>query len=67
MAALEGARKSIQKYQPILAIAAYHSPEHLWEIPNLIKKIEPSYKIYLRQHDYGTVETVIYAVPDQLN
>lgn len=67
LAALNGAKNSIRKFRPILAIAAYHSPNHLWEIPKLIQEIEPGYKIYLRQHDYGTVETVIYAVPQQHN
>lgn len=61
--ALNGARYSIRQHQPILAIAAYHSPDHLWQIPKLIKEMDSGYSIFLRQHDYGNIETVVYAIP----
>ena len=51
--------------KPILAIAAYLSPDQIWEIPRLIKEIDPGYKIFLRQHDYGGVKMVVYAVQQQ--
>ena len=60
--AINGAKESIKRYRPILAIAAYHSPEHIWEVAELIKKTNPNYKLYLRQHDFGSVETVVYAI-----
>lgn len=63
--ALNGARNGILQHQPILAVAAYHSPDHLWKIPKLIKEINPRYKLFLRQHDFGVVETVVYAVPNR--
>ena len=39
--AIYGARKSIMKGNPKLAISAYHKIEHLWEIPLLIMEINP--------------------------
>lgn len=60
---LEGARQSILRHHPILAISAYHAPDHLWQVPELIRSIEPSYRLHLRQQDGGSVETVMYAIP----
>lgn len=60
---LEGARNSIARWKPILAISAYHAPDHLWRVPDLIHSIEPAYKLHLRQQDNDFVETVIYAIP----
>jgi FkbM family methyltransferase len=59
--ALEGARKSIAKWGPRLAISAYHRPEHLWQVPLLMKSLRQTYRIALRQHDLGVIETVAYA------
>jgi hypothetical protein len=63
LATLEGAQDSIRRHRPILAISAYHAPDHLWRVPELIHAIVPSYKLHLRQQDSGFVETVVYAIP----
>ena len=62
VAALRGARKTIRRYQPNLAISVYHRVDHLWRIPCLIHSLSPSYRLYLRQHEGGCVETVLYAI-----
>ena len=62
--ALEGARQTIQKWRPKLAIAAYHRPDHLWSLAGLLADMCRGYRFYLRQHDIGIVETVLYAVPE---
>ena len=59
--ALIGAKNIIKRQKPKLAICTYHKPEHLWEIPFLIKKILPEYKIYMRHHSDNYTETVCYA------
>lgn len=61
--ALEGARTSILRHHPILAISAYHAPDHLWRVPELIHAMQSDYQLHLRQQDGGAVETVIYAIP----
>lgn len=61
LAALEGARHSIQKYLPKLGISIYHRASDLWEIPLFVKSIVPSYKLFFRQHDGGVIESVLYA------
>ncbi len=37
--AVLGARQTIVKYKPVLAISLYHCPEHLWQIPLLINRL----------------------------
>ncbi len=62
--AINGATRLIQQYQPALAISVYHRPEHLYSILQQIIRISgDSYQFYLRQHDGGLVETVLYAIP----
>ena len=61
--ALMGAQRSIRCWKPKLAISAYHRPSDLWEIPELVRSLKQDYRLYLRQHDGGVVETVLYACP----
>lgn len=60
--ALNGARNTIVKYKPKLAISVYHRPDDMITIPRLIKEMRNDYKFYL---DYYTIvgdEIVLYAV-----
>jgi FkbM family methyltransferase len=61
--ALWGARKLIKEHSPVLAICAYHTSDHLWEIPLLIHAINPGYKLFFRRYAEGAFEIVWYAVP----
>ncbi len=60
--ALRGGEEVIKRDCPRLAICAYHSPEHIWEIPLLIKSVVPEYNIFMRHHALHLQETVVYAV-----
>lgn len=60
--ALEGAINTIQKYSPKLAISIYHKGSDIVEIPELIKRIQPNYKLFLRHRSDSWVDTVLYAV-----
>ena len=60
--ALKGCRKIIQDYKPKLAICIYHKPEDLFEIPAMIKEMNPEYKLYVRQYVNAWFDTVLYAV-----
>lgn len=59
--ALIGAENIIRRDRPKLAICIYHNPEDLFEIPFLIKKMVPEYKLYIRHHSDTYAETVVYA------
>jgi FkbM family methyltransferase len=61
--ALKGAARAIRRCRPKLAISAYHRAADLWQIPALVRAIEPHYRLYFRQHDGGVIETVLYALP----
>ncbi len=61
--ALRGATQTITQAAPVLAISAYHKPNHLWRIPELIKSLRADYQLYLRPHNEECWDTVCYAVP----
>lgn len=60
---LAGAEKTINEFQPVIAIAIYHSEKDFWEIPLLIKEKYPFYSLYIRSY-MNVHETILYAVPD---
>lgn len=59
---LKGAKNTIQRDKPKLAICIYHKPEDMTEIPLYIKSLVPEYKFYIRHHSNSYAETVLYAV-----
>jgi len=63
--ALWGARRIIRDHSPVLAICAYHTADHLWQIPLLIHALNPDYKLFFRRYAEGTWEIVYYAVPPE--
>jgi FkbM family methyltransferase len=63
MDALRGGRNAISKCRPRLALSVYHRASDLWRIPQLVLELNPDYELYLRQHDGGIIETVLYALP----
>ena len=60
--AIRGAEHAIKKWGPKLGISLYHNPADLWTLPLEISRIRPDYKFYIRQHDGGIIETVLYAL-----
>jgi FkbM family methyltransferase len=60
--ALQGGRKAVSKWHPRLALSIYHRADDLWRIPQLVLELNPDYQLYLRQHDGGIIETVLYAL-----
>lgn len=64
LAALEGAQKTIQRWQPVLAISLYHKREDLVTIPQFIRHLQSDYALFLRcHHPRLAYEMVLYAVP----
>jgi FkbM family methyltransferase len=59
--ALYGAQHTIRRWLPKLAISVYHRPTDLWRIPQLVREFSDKYELFLRQHDGGVIETVLYA------
>lgn len=61
--AIEGARKTILKNMPKLAICIYHKNDDLWKIPLRINELSKEYEIFIRQHSLSLSDTVMYARP----
>lgn len=61
--AIEGAKQTIKKYKPILAICIYHKAQDWYMVPKKVLAIESEYDIYLRHYMEGIYETVMYFIP----
>ena len=62
LAALEGARKTITKHQPKLAICVYHMADDIITVPEKILSINPQYTFYLKHNCPTYSELVLFAV-----
>ena len=63
-AALKGAERVIKKDMPKLAICVYHEKEDILRIWQYLKEMQPRYRFFLRHHNWGAAETVLYAVSE---
>lgn len=63
--ALAGAHDLIAKHRPALALAVYHRPGDMWDIPARVLDICADYKVYLRHYTESIYETVMYFVPPE--
>ncbi|MCR5074533.1 MAG: FkbM family methyltransferase [Ruminococcus sp.] len=62
--AIWGASQTIAHYTPKMMVSLYHRNEDIFELPLLIKAINPKYKLYIRHQLYIPAwETNLYAVP----
>ncbi len=61
--ALLGAKQTILKNKPKLAICIYHMHKDFVQIPTWIHKLVPDYQLYIRHHSFSVNETVLYAIP----
>lgn len=63
MQALAGAKKTIKKNLPKLAISIYHKPNDLFEIVNQINSYTNNYKFYIRHYSDYMFDTILYGIP----
>jgi FkbM family methyltransferase len=61
--ALHGARGTIDAHAPVIAVCVYHTQDHLWRIPLLLKSWRDDYALFLRPHNEEGWDLVCYAVP----
>jgi FkbM family methyltransferase len=64
MAALDGARETIDRHEPKLALAVYHRPEDLLRIPAFVERLGRDQRLYLRHHTGFHYDTTFYSIPD---
>jgi FkbM family methyltransferase len=61
--ALIGARDTIRRFKPQLALSLYHKREHLYEIPEYCLNIHRDYRLKLGFYSPTFLDTVLYAIP----
>jgi FkbM family methyltransferase len=59
--ALLGAKDTIRKYKPTLAVSVYHKNEDIIELPRIIKTLYPDYHLYLHGVCLNYGETILFA------
>jgi len=45
---LHGARETIRRFRPHLAVGAYHLPEHRELLPHIVREIDPDYHVEIK-------------------
>jgi FkbM family methyltransferase len=63
--ALRGAERIISRGRARLAVCVYHKLDDMITIPQYIKSVMPSARLYFRTHTCSFYEQVLYAVPAQ--
>ncbi len=63
--ALHGAKETITCNKPKLAICIYHSDDDMLRLIEYVLALVPEYKVYIRHHSTGVIETVAYFVYEQ--
>jgi FkbM family methyltransferase len=61
--ALLGAKRTIERDGPVLAICVYHRQDHLWRIPLMLRAWRDDYAFFLRPHNEEGWDLICYAVP----
>ena len=59
-AALRGARDTLERWHPKLALAAYHDIDHLWQLPLAVTERNDDYRFALGHFTMHAEETVVY-------
>ena len=62
--ALIGAKNTLIKCKPKLAISIYHNIIHFFEIPKFINSLKLNYKFYMDHFTTHGEETVLFAIVD---
>ena len=61
--ALLGARETIRRFLPRIAVAVYHRPDHLTAIPLWLREQHPVYRLRIVHRHLSVTETVCLARP----
>lgn len=45
-------------------LAVHRNPQDLWELPELLFGLCEDYRFHVRQHQFNSFDSVLYAVPN---
>ena len=65
--AIAGMAKTIQEYNPVIALSVYHKPLDLFDLAISILSLNSNYDLYLRHYTESIYETVMFFVPKTVN
>lgn len=63
--ALKGAMKTIETHRPVLAIACYHQPDTMTDIPLWLKEHCEDYRFLWRNSAWVGESAVMFAIPSE--
>ena len=63
MKALQGARNTVKRCHPKLAICVYHKPMDIVDLPLYMHELMPDAKMHMRHYGIGGTDTVCYLIP----
>ena len=66
LSALKGGIETIKKYRPQLAISIYHSDDDFINIPMYLYDNLENYEFRLGHYSPYMLETILYAIPEEL-
>lgn len=62
MQVLQGMKRTIKRYKPMLAVSVYHKCGDMHKLLNTILAWNPNYKIYMRHYTKNYADTVCYFI-----
>lgn len=66
LCALKGAKNSLIKHRPQLAVCLYHKNEDFYEIPLYLSSILSNYTFKFAHQYLGVWDSILYAIPNEL-
>lgn len=61
--ALRGARETIRRHRPVLAVTTYHNADGIWRTPAWMMEEVDDYRCLMRLHSWCGTGAVVYAIP----
>ena len=61
--ALGGAWTVVRRDRPVIAVAIYHRPHDIFDLPSEIIQRTDEYRYFVRSHDEDGIDLVFYAIP----
>jgi FkbM family methyltransferase len=65
LAALKGARQTLQANRPIVAATVYHNDDGIWRTPLWLMETLSDYRFLFRAHSWCGTGAVVYAIPKE--
>ncbi|GGF49451.1 hypothetical protein GCM10007301_05860 [Azorhizobium oxalatiphilum] len=65
LAALQGARETLRRRRPMIALTVYHDAAGLIETPHWLMRNLPDYAVLMRTHSWCGTGAVLYAIPKE--